>query len=255
MQITESQLRQIIREKIINENLAGFADKTSNINYTRSSLAPKADSKDVKRIWATEADHTFMNSLVKVHWISGIPGSFYNVFGRLNTILTMSGKDEIATMGYIDHVSPSRWGDFGVMVQGRTTLAANDMNAISSGYHREMDPEDVIQYRKTSGVPKRATLFNSKLSKLFVLDAESFVKDDKRPLGNELIVDNWKPVGLVAPRKFLRTLKTDAFELGPVMIADEVGEYQKLVRLFATSQLTVYYNTGEVKDMSQIKVQ
>ena len=78
MRITESQLRRIIREELLDETLQGFRDRTSNIEYSGNFYDPtfEADptskklARDVKRAWNEEADHSFMDSIIKIHWFA-----------------------------------------------------------------------------------------------------------------------------------------------------------------------------------------
>jgi hypothetical protein len=246
MRITERQLRQIIREEL-NEDLQGFLQRTADISYGKSDAGALPLSRSVKQAWSAEADHEFFKTLVKVHWISGVPKSHFQVFERMNTFLNASGRDEIATMGYIDRPSASQWGEFGVMVQGRTTLAANDMNAINSGYYRDIDPAKLKKHKRTSGIPRRAGSFNPSKAKGFILGAADF---GSMHLGNELVVDNWRPTGLVAPLRFFNELKEDVPLVGKRRLEQS---FENLVLLFVTTDLPVYTNNGTPKDMTPFK--
>jgi hypothetical protein len=240
----ESLIRNTVRS-LLREDLAGFTSKTSGINYGRND--PKQLPRELKRIWSQEADHEFFKSLIKVHWIAGMPKSPYRVFEKMSSFLNASGKDEISTMGYIGKPSISQWGEFGIMVQGRTTLAANDMNAIVSGYYREIDPGEIEKYSKTSGLPRRASKFSPEKAKGFIFDGESF---GRQYLGNELILDNWRPTGLIAPLWFINDLKKSVPVLGKRKLEES---YENLVKLFVTSDLPVYTNNGTPKDMAPFK--
>ena len=235
-------IRTLIRH-IILEDLEGFKTRSSGIKYR--SFDPKDMPRELKRVWSQEADHEFFKGLVKIHWVTGLPDRVFKVFEKMDGLLRASRKDEISAAGYLPG-SPltSTWGAFGVIVQGRTTLAAKDMNAISSGYYRNVDPEEIERYSKTSGLPRRAMEYDSSYSDSFILDAQSF---GSVPHGNELIVDNWKPVGLVAPDWFFRTLKKDIPLLGKRSF--ELS-YENLVRLFVTTDLPVYTFKGKQKDMT-----
>lgn len=200
-------IRQLIRE-ILLEGLTGFEKRTQDIDYMSSfddptfdqtdqkELPYKSQAKDVKRAWAAEADHEFMKSLIKVHWVSG-----FNWEKKIERFLSLNGNNEISAMGYPPghrDVSSS-WGMVGVLIQGKVTLAANDMNAIRSGYFNDI-PKEVASKYKSSGLPRRPTTFHGAVwrlegSKRYILDKESF--DLKDVSQNELIIDNWRPVGLV----------------------------------------------------------
>ena len=195
------------------EDLKGFQQRTRGSDYMSSfedptfdqpyqkQLPHKALAKDVKRAWAAEADHNFMKSLIKVHWLSGLDWE-----KKLDRFLSLGGNNEVSAMGYLPDSKKvkSSWGTVGVIIQGRVTLAANDMNAITSGYFKDV-PEEVASKYKSSGVPRRSTVFSSTAntygysagggSGAYILDRSSF--DPERSRHNELIVDNWRPVALV----------------------------------------------------------
>ena len=195
-------IRWLIRE-ILSEDRRGFMDRTANVRYARpmntlsysvdSTFHDKPDSKlaarEVKRAWAAEADHEFMNSVTKVHWIKD------NIPSAIRSLVASDGRDEVSTMGYRRAPYKSNWADIGLRLDGRTTLAANDMNKIFSGYRRRLSPDVIEKFRKTSGVPRRASAFDPETGKAFIFDSESF--DPKGVGNNEFIVDNWKVTGVV----------------------------------------------------------
>jgi len=203
-------IRQLIRE-MLSEDLAGFVDRTKDIDYSSSiddptfdaewqkGLSNKSMAKDVKRAWAAEADHEFMKSLIKVHWINYM---MKNWEGNFEKFMTLRGNNEVSAMGYLpgsNDVS-GRWGHLGILIQGRVTLAANNMDDVMSGYFKG-GFEKVASKYASSGVPRRPTIFKSKNAysyqgnKKYILDAESF--DLRSSRENELIVDNWKVLGIV----------------------------------------------------------
>jgi hypothetical protein len=213
--MSESMVRKLIREMLL-EDLTSFKEKTKGIDYMHSMSDPtfddpyykdrpyKAQAKDIKRAWAAEADHEFMKSVIKVHWLSG-----FNVGYALDDLLSLPRNNEIATMGYLPGEGrvTSSWGKAGVIVQGRVTLAANDMNAITSGYFKDISQQVTSKY-KSSGTPRRALMFNDLTSGEYILDRESFKPEGARH--NEFIVDNWKPVGIVITyesREFLDAVR------------------------------------------------
>ena len=200
-------IRHLIREMLL-EDLKGFQQRTKGIDYMSSfddptfdepyqkELPHKGMAKDVKRAWAAEADHKFMETLIKVHWVGGLDWE-----KKLDKFLSLGGNNEISTMGYLPNSLDVRssWGTIGVIVQGRTTLATNDMNTVTSGYTGRLPPEIHKKYA-SSGTPKRPTMFRgpdsfSGGSSKYILDKDSFDQNEIRR--NELIVDNWKPVGFV----------------------------------------------------------
>jgi hypothetical protein len=187
----------------IKEDLQGFLDKTSGKGYRGDAYDPlfknnpagKLKARHAKRSWSEEADIAFFQSLTKIHWFQIEPAQ------RLRKILSASGKDEISTSAYRSGKQlHNDWGFVGIELQGRPTLAANDMDHVYSGYSEDIKPEDVEKH-KSSGLPRRATMFIN--AKGYSLDAESF-KDGSR---SEIILDNWKPVALILTDRALKSLK------------------------------------------------
>jgi hypothetical protein len=204
-------LKELIR-MMIQEDKKNFINKTKKLSYygdfddplflqtDSDSLANKKSAKDIKRLWAAEADHAFMNSVVKIHWLqdsSVIPAIVDDIISRINDIKNSSGRDEISTMGYIEEPYKSEWGDIGLVLKGRTTLAANNMDTILSGYHSMVrDEEDVRNKFKSSGIPKRPTMYSSSSAEYdYIFDRKDFSIYDQEY--NEFILDNWKVIGLV----------------------------------------------------------
>lgn len=203
MRIAEGQLRQIVREEILNEDLQGFLRRTSDVSYGGDPDMdptfegdPEARSlaRQVKQAWAAEADHSFMDSVTKIHWMKN--PSRDNMQRMLG-----GGRDEISTMGYTS--GPYRsgpqgmdnvWGKIGLVVQGRTTLAANSMDTIYSGYHKNV-PQSVRAKYRSSGLRKRPIGFSKWKSEDYILDAASF--DSSGQGENEFIVGGWKVVAVV----------------------------------------------------------
>ena len=202
MRITEGQLRRIIREEL-NEDLQGFLRRTADINYggdpdmdptfeAEPEFRPLARS--VKQAWSAEADHNFMNKVVKIHWLKSATGA------KVKALAGAPGRDEISTMGYISgpYISGPEgwdaWGRYGVVIQGRTTLAANSMDDLYSGYHKNI-PADVREKYKSSGLRKRPIGFSQWKAEGYILDEDSF--DPTRQGENEFVVAGWKVVGFV----------------------------------------------------------
>jgi len=152
----------------------------------------------VKQLWTKHADHQFFNSLNKVHWI----GSWYatsdeEIISKLKTVVNASGRDEISTNGYLPGEKfSSSWGEYGALIQGRTTLASNDMDDLLTGFYpRGGASASATKKWKSSGFPRRASNFNRSLALGYILDRNSF--DEMEQTHNELVVDNWKVLGFV----------------------------------------------------------
>jgi hypothetical protein len=212
-------LKELIR-MMIQENKSGFLNKSSAMSYEGDFDDPlfssdpdiKKRAKDVKRLWAAEADHAFMNSVVKIHWLEGV--EFYQddlAIERIKKIMQASGRDEISTMGYIKEPYSTGWGDIGLVLKGRTTLAANNMDRIASGYHSDLHGSDFIKRRyKSSGIPKRPYAFKQSFIDDYIFDKNDF--DLKSQGHNEFILDNWKVIGLVFRGIDKRFLSLRSFE-------------------------------------------
>jgi len=220
VRITEGQLRRIIREAL-NEDLTGFMEKTKDISYKGFVQDPtfdlgwnkknKAAARSVKQIWAAEADHEFMSNVIKIHWLKRA-----GLQEKLQRFLNMPRKNEISTMGYVPETETfmANWGPIGVVVQGRTTLAANRMSTLLSGYGERLSPEISNKYA-SSGVPRRATFFagtadryETSLAGEYILDRESF--DPAQQGGNEFIVGNWTPIGVALAKPVRDIMRSQA---------------------------------------------
>jgi hypothetical protein len=204
MKILETYIKTILIE-----DLSGFVDDTQGISYGSGSSAQlefdkvaMSFAKRVKKAWTKNADHAFMKTLTKVHWFEHSTG----LSTRLKWFLDNQGKDEVTTSAYLPGQElKSTWGDVGVILDGRVTLAANDMDTILSGYASEYPPSALEKY-KSSGVPKRAGVFGIAHARAsdYVLDSSSF-KQTNLFSDNEFIVDNWKVKALVLGENYKDT--------------------------------------------------
>lgn len=193
--MSESMIRRIVRE-ILKESLTSFQDKTRTIQFKHPFEDPtfeknptsKLVARQLKQAWNAEADHDFMKTVTKIHWLRGEDAS------KLNRFLTTSSRNEISTMGYLKPPYYTTWGNVGIVIEGRVTLASNSMDSLYSGYHSSL-PQEIGRQYSSSGIPRRPTLHNVHLNLDFILDAGSFRKNMQGK--NEFIVDNWRPVGIV----------------------------------------------------------
>ena len=229
-------IRQLIRE-ILNEDLAGFMEKTKDISYRGLVQDPtfdldwnkknKAAARSVKQIWAEEADHEFMERVIKIHWLKRA-----GLQEKLQGFLNMSGRNEISTMGYLPGSESfmANWGPIGVVVQGRTTLAANRMSTLMSGYGGSLPPETADKYT-ASGVPRRSTFFfgtaargETSYADEYILDRASFKFEMQG--GNEFIVANWTPIGVALASPVRDIMFSQAMgETVPRVTPEEIGGY------------------------------
>jgi len=190
-------LKEFIKEILLAEDLKNFVARTKGNRFNHDFHDPTFESdsqikkiaRKIKKIWNEEADHQFMKSLIKVHWIAGdLDGN------GLKELL--NSKSEISAMGYLPGTTTfkSSWGDTGILIDGHVTLAANDMDYLMSGYFSGL-PNYVHKKYRSSGTPKRMTKFSDYSSSNYILDQNSFQSGG---IGsNELIVANWKIKGII----------------------------------------------------------
>ena len=202
-------LQRLISE-VLQEDYQGFQQQVNDMPPWKHSLYDptfdseyrpggdrkfhKSQAKKIKRIFAAEADHAFFAGLNKVHWINN---STYPS-RRILRMMSSKGNDEVSTAAYRPgEPMVSGWGNVGVLLQGRTTLAANDMNSLVTGY-----AEDAAIYSKdkyqNSGLPRRPTRAGQRYFKDYILDADSFFGSGSSPdRSNEIVLDNWKILGII----------------------------------------------------------
>jgi hypothetical protein len=251
MKLAEGRLNQIVRE-MLHEDLQGFLNRTADTDYGVDTDNPafegEPESRDlarsVKRAWAAEADHKFMDSVTKVHWMKAATDN------NIRRIFSVSNRDEISAMGYVRgpyNSGPDRWpvwGKIGFVIEGRTTLAANDMNSIFSGYHKNI-PDDVRAKYRSSGMRKRPVGFNRWKAEDYILDAASF--DISKQGENEFIVSHWKVTGVVLT-------ESESHELAEAYRGKEVPEWQAAEwdRIFGLiNELGIPYHMRKHKNLVQ----
>jgi len=208
---SENLIREYIRV-LLKEDAIGFVHDligSKNFEDFDGGEVGKAGARDIKRVFAKNADYQFLNSLDTVHWTD--PYSLEPLIGKnkdeLSATMTLPGENFIQ----------ADTGDVGLWIKGRITLAANDQDEIFSGHMRHYgdttDPK--VRHRdRSSGrnkLPTKARDYsmydaaergNEKHEKLvsqkipYVLDRSTWNPSQTRSY-NEALVDNWKPVGIV----------------------------------------------------------
>ena len=171
----------------------------------------KEAGREIKRAFSNNADHQFLSTLDTVHWT----GDFYALKD-----LKGKGRDELSatmTLPGNDFDYPL---DYGLWINGRITLAANEQDNLYSGFYGDYGPgaegseEEVSHRDKSSGRNKRPTIskdysrygqlkrdndFSEKMAREnipYVLDQSTW-SPNKTKSNNEALVDNWKPVGII----------------------------------------------------------
>lgn len=183
----------------VNEGFEGFVAKAQkipsfdvgvhrDITFSNSPTAKKS-ARSLKRAFSEESDQAFFQSLTKVHWFNGA----VNV--QLPWFFQNNNKNEVAVTGYNKNrnlSNPKDWWPVGLELQGRATVASNNMDAMFTGYSQDIPTAEKNRF-KSSGVPKRPTMFWPPYATDYALDAKSFSNDSR----NEIVLDNWRPVALI----------------------------------------------------------
>lgn len=205
-------------EGILKEDAIGFvhalaaSDKFGDQFF--GGQVSKEAGREIKRAFANNADHQFLNSLDTVHWT----GDFYGMEG-----LKGKGRDELSATMTLPGDNFDYPLDYGLWIKGRITLAANDQDKLYSGFHgdygagSEGTEEEVAHRDKSSGRNKRPTVskdysrygqlkrgneFGEKMARdgiPYVLDQSTW-KPVQGSSNNEALVDNWRPVGIILTR-------------------------------------------------------
>ena len=170
----------------------------------------KEGGRAIKQAFNDHADHAWLATLDTVHWT-------WDLYGMIDLI--GKRKDELsANMVLPSEDFPPESGEYGLWIKGRITLATNDMDKLYSGHYEDYGPgkegteEEVAHRDRSSGRNKRPTVSQDysryanlkrkdgmaeKVAKRlpYILDETMWNPDDWR--GNEALVDNWRPVGIV----------------------------------------------------------
>lgn len=244
MRITESALRRYIR-KVLVEDMETFLQSTKDINVEPSMYGDTDQKKQIKRIWNQQADHNFMKSLVKVHWLAAHAPE--DMVQRLNWFLNNSGKDEVSTTAYLPGSRmESSWGTVGVRLEGRATLAANDMNALVTGYAHDFgtyQPEQMAKWKAGSGIPRRPEGFSPRTAGAYMLDADTFNTSSYHP--NEVVLDNWRVKDIVVQPKAMKNyLKGRS--------GYNYNYYRQILQLIKDKGLPVVDNDGNQLDLTEL---
>ena len=217
MHLAEAQLRKYIRQILLEDaigfvhDLAAASDEFGEEGKPFFGGNPgKGGGRAIKRAFNKNADHKWLATLDTVHWTSDL-----EYLPKLAT----KRKDELSTnMVLPDEDFPPESGEYGLWIKGRITLAANDMDKIYSEFYHSYGPgkegteEEVAHRDKSSGRNKRpsvskdysrygslkrGTEFGEKKARdiPYILDQSMWKPHPHH--GNEALVDNWKPLGLV----------------------------------------------------------
>ena len=199
------QLIKILIRDIL-EGRAEFEKDVEDINFDVPFGDPlfrgpenkiaKELAKDVKRSWnknvglkMTDPDRAWIQSLVKVHWISGYPET---LLGNINRTLASDRRGEVSACLYEPDTPVELlkdWGNLGLEINGWVSLAAKDMDILVSGYMGDAVPEDPTAKR-----PRYPTYFGKNTARAYVMSAKDRLFGRYASKRNEAFVGNWVPV-------------------------------------------------------------
>lgn len=230
--IVESLLREYIGE-LLKEDPMGFVqdlaaasdefgEETARTGGMFFGGNPgKGGGKAIKRAFNANADHAWLATLNTVHWKDPY------ILDQLQD----SSKDELSTSMSLpgDRLLKSQFGDVGLWIKGRITLATNDQDNLYSGNEQDykpktgLDPDEkdmealrkYLHRKDSSGINKLPQVskdysrygnlkpgdpYAEELARRtpYVLDQSTWDPDQTYSSTNEALVDNWKAVGIVA---------------------------------------------------------
>lgn len=247
-------LREYIRQ-LLKEDLEAFSRDLSSARAKFRKSAPFFDGyhlrafddvienpggRSIKQVFNTHADHKWLATLDTVH-STRVDG--------LQDLINADGRDEISTVMYLPTEKIVPWGgNVGLWVKGRITLASNDMDELYTGHYDEYmgpnawgTPEEQERRKKSSGVNKAPMIARAFNKEHYVLDKSTW-----KPAGasNEALVDNWKPIGIIATynqQKVLRDLARDRVSI------DEIDdETKELIDIATQAGLPIFNRDRKV---------
>lgn len=188
MKMRLSELRRLIRESLKDE----FDSEASRVVYTKLSKDSTKDyvlrQRAAKKLWNKYADHSFFDSLVKVHWTK-----------RVADLLSANRRDELSVTLYDPSKLPIVRNEFGegvgFLLKGRVTYASNNMDNIITGTYRRPRSNPSSKFVRRPSVPSR---ISKKKKSIYDDDEDDFDSDAildretfKNSPRNEGIIANW----------------------------------------------------------------
>ena len=155
--------------------------------------------RPLKQIWAKHVNRKWVQSLTYVHWTSE-----HLIWDMVDESQPSASKDEISCNAYLDRSDITinkHYGPFGFILEGHVTLLGQDMDEMYTGTREELyDLEHAEQMEKSSGMAKGVQIATADT---YILD-----KQDFKGIRNEALLDNWKPVALIYPKKHIHIALT-----------------------------------------------
>lgn len=160
-------------------------------------------ARPLKRAFAKTADQSWLKTLKTVHYVGGTR--------QLIDLLKANTRDELSAIAYLPgEFTPGThlYGEAAVVVSGRITLLANDMDDLMSGsgaLYRQHDSERAKSSGANKGVSRRYPAKTYADIPILVLDQEDWKPAQSSGSGsdrtNEALVDNWKIEAIIVPEK------------------------------------------------------
>ena len=219
----------------------------------------KGGGKAIKRAFNANADHTWLATLNTIHWKDPY------ILDQLQD----ASKDELSTSMSLpgESLLKSQFGDVGLWIKGRITLATNDQDNLYSGNLQDYKPKgglddvDMEALRKylhkkdSSGINKLPQVskdysrygnlkpgndYSEKLARSipYVLDQSTWDPDQTYSSTNEALVDNWKAIGIVVGTEDL--LKSVKAAVGSDWARDAIGVTRKIFKLADDYGVPIY---------------
>jgi len=234
--VMENYIKEVIFEDIAaRTSFAGDIGKNSNWNpyfkvqhsydpeeQKRSYIDMMRTGRSVKQVYTKYADRTFLNSLITVHWSN--PASIIRLLKGYK--VSNFSKDELSTNAYLPSESIGNFGPmsdaYGLVIKGYITLLANDMNDVISGsgeLYKKADPNRTKMSGANKGLGVTWEPESYKDDPIFVFDKEDWKPSESGKEGivfrsNEAFVDNWKPIGILVPKRNVGKFEHIVEELG-----------------------------------------
>ena len=205
-------LRRTIRKLILEnkqafkKDLLGLSDWDEGADDTLFLPRGKSQSdipqrsrtrgRPLKQVWAKHVNRDWVQSLTYVHWTSE-----NLVWDMVLDCKEGYSKDEISCSAYLDESAITinkDYGPFGFLLDGYVSLLGQDMNQMYTGSREELyGLPHGEQMDKSSGMAKGVQIATADT---YILD-----KQDFRGGRNEALLDNWKPVALIYPKRHTST--------------------------------------------------
>ncbi len=259
MKLLREYIRALLREDPMGfvQDLAAASDEFGEEGEMFFGGNPgKGGGKAIKRAFAKNADHAWLATLNTVHWKDPY------ILDQLQN----SSKDELSTSMSLpgDNLLKSIYGNVGLWIKGRITLATNDQDTLYSGNEgdyrpkQDADQEELRKYlhkKDSSGINKLPTVskdysrygnlkpgneYSEKLARgiPYILDQSTWDPSQTHSSTNEALVDNWRAIGIVVGKDDL--VKSVEAMSGRDWAVEAAGVTSKIFKLARDYGIPIY---------------